>query len=182
PAVGGVHELVTTRDDTPAVDDLTYRELHARANRLAHHLKTLGAGTDTVIAICFDDPADTITAILGIWKAGAAYLPLDPAHPHDRTTYQLRHSNTTLLYTTDDILDDLPAGRIRTLTTSDPFLTLHPDTDPDVTVHPDQAAYLIYTSGTTGRPKGVVITHRALTNYATVIPARLGLGEPGDTY
>jgi amino acid adenylation domain-containing protein len=182
PAIGGVHELITTRDDTPAVDDLTYRDLHARANRLAHHLKSLGAGPDTVIAICFDNPADTITAILGVWKAGAAYLPLDPSHPHDRITYQLRHSNTTLIHTTDDILEDLPAGRIRTLTTSDPFLAVHPNTDPDVTVHPDQAAYLIYTSGTTGRPKGVVITHRALTNYATVAPARLGLGEPGDTY
>ncbi|MFG2169751.1 amino acid adenylation domain-containing protein, partial [Micromonospora chersina] len=178
PAVGGVHQLITTRDDTPAIGTLTYAELHANANRLAHHLTALGARPDTIIAICFDDPADTITAILGIWKAGAAYLPLDPAHPHDRITYQLRNSNTTLIHTTDDILNDLPAGHTRTLTTSDPILNTRPTTDPDTPIHPDQTAYLIYTSGTTGRPKGVTITHRALTNYTQA----LHIGAPGDTY
>ena len=111
---------------------------------------------------------------------------MDPAHPAERLAYLLADSRTSLIITTSDIGDDLPAGRTPTLTLDDRFtpalLSLHPTTPPDLTHHPLQAAYLIYTSGSTGQPKAVTITHHNLINYLTVTPPRLSIGQPEASY
>ncbi|WP_203737931.1 non-ribosomal peptide synthetase, partial [Actinoplanes italicus] len=159
---------------------VTYGELDASANRLAHHLRARGIGAETVVGLCLDRGPELITAILAVWKAGAAYLPLDPGYPADRLAYMLTDSRATLLISTDDILDDLPAGRVPTLTVDDPAIARHGGSAPEVNVHPDQAAYLIYTSGSTGRPKGVTVTHRGLSNLVTAL-GRLVPTGPGDT-
>jgi amino acid adenylation domain-containing protein len=178
PSVSGVHELVPVDSDAVAVvgpdSALTYTQLDQRANRLAHHLINLGVRTETVVALCLDDGIDTITAMLAIWKAGAAYLPLDAGFPTERLSYMLHDSRTAVLITSHTTRDDLPAGRTPTLLINDPVLTAHPATSPTVSVDPDQCAYVIYTSGSTGQPKGVQVTHRGLINYATAIPERIG--------
>ncbi|WP_367127291.1 non-ribosomal peptide synthase/polyketide synthase [Saccharothrix sp. HUAS TT1] len=125
---------------------LTFAEVDARANRLAHHLLAHGAGPERVVAVSLPRSADSVVAVLAAHKAGAAYLPVDRDLPRERIDFLLRDANPAL------VLDTAPD------------LTGLPDTAPDVRVRPDQAAYLIYTSGSTGVPKGVVVEHRQLTN------------------
>ncbi|WP_203737927.1 amino acid adenylation domain-containing protein, partial [Actinoplanes italicus] len=127
-----------------------YSELHERSNQLAHHLQALGGGPETVIALPLERGFDLVIAILAIWKTGAAYLPLDPAHPEARNR-RMTTTSRALLTVTPEFL-------------ADPVIATRPTSAPDITIHPDQAAYVIYTSGTTGNPKGVVNTHRALLN------------------
>ncbi|WP_345130507.1 amino acid adenylation domain-containing protein, partial [Dactylosporangium darangshiense] len=191
PAAGGLHELVAAADPAAlaVVADgarLTYGELEERANRLAHHLRRLGVGAETVVGLCLGRGADVIVALLAVWKAGAAYLPLDPSYPPNRLAYMLADSRVALLVGTADLLDDLPAGRIRTLALDDPIVAAavaaEPGAAPAVAVHADQAAYVIYTSGSTGRPKGVWVTHRGLLNYVDAVAGRARLGGAGRRY
>ncbi|MET7339604.1 amino acid adenylation domain-containing protein, partial [Nonomuraea sp. NPDC005650] len=118
--------------------------------------------------MCLPRGVDLVVAVLAVWKAGAAYLPLDPTYPTDRLAFLLADSGAGLLLSTGDLLEELPAGRLRTLVVDDPGvragLQAMPATVPDVVVVPGQAAYLIYTSGSTGRPKGVRVGHRGLVN------------------
>jgi amino acid adenylation domain-containing protein len=177
-----VHELIAEqRPDAVAVvgkgEELTYGVLDARANQLAHHLRSMGAGPETIVGLCLDRGPDMIVAILATWKAGAAYLPLDPAYPPNRLTYMLADSRAAILLTTDEILDELPVGRIRTTTLDDPLIQVHPTTIPGTTTHPDQTAYLIYTSGSTGKPKGVRTTHRGLLGLVQAQRAAFGVDE-----
>ncbi|MET7335693.1 amino acid adenylation domain-containing protein, partial [Nonomuraea sp. NPDC005650] len=172
PEVGGVHELIAAcavaAPEAVAVADsageVSYGELEARANRLAHRLIGLGAGAETTVALCLPRGVDLVVAVLAVWKAGAAYLPLDPTYPVDRLAFLLADSGAGLLLSTGDLLEELPAGRLRTLLVDDPGIQVMPVTAPDVVVVPGQAAYLIYTSGSTGRPKGVRVGHRGLVN------------------
>ncbi|WP_219536937.1 non-ribosomal peptide synthase/polyketide synthase, partial [Nonomuraea guangzhouensis] len=189
PSVSGVHELVSahagTRPDAIAVScdgrALTYGELDDRANRLAHHLLTLGVQRESVVGLCLDRNADFIIALLAVWKTGGAYLPLDPGYPPDRLSYMLADSGARLLVThaaTRSMLGDLP-DQVRTLTLDAPateaVLNSQPGTAPTVEVLPAQAAYLIYTSGSTGRPKGVRVVHRGATNLATTMRPVFGI-------
>ncbi|MFJ6656762.1 amino acid adenylation domain-containing protein [Streptomyces sp. NPDC091377] len=179
-----------TPDATAVVHGNTridYRDLERRARRLAHHLRGLGVGPESVVALCLPRGIDAVTALLGVWQAGAAYLPLDPAYPAPRLGHMLTDSRAVVLIATTEILDDLPVmGGLRTVALDDPAvaaaLETQPDTAPDPGTHPGSLAYVIYTSGSTGRPKGVAVTHEALANYVTHVPARLGFGEPGARY
>jgi amino acid adenylation domain-containing protein len=194
PAVGGVHELVTAQAATfphavAVVCDgvsVTYGELEERANRLAHYLRGMGVGAESVVGLCLPDGAAMVAAILGVWKAGAAYLPLDPGHPAERLAFMLADSQVAVLAGTTAVLGDLPAEGIRTIAVDDPAvaaaLAAVPATAPAVAVLADQLAYVIYTSGSTGVPKGVQVTHRGLVNYVAAVPGRAGLGEPGARY
>ncbi|MFG2169734.1 amino acid adenylation domain-containing protein, partial [Micromonospora chersina] len=177
-------DLAARQPDAPAVvgdgRQVSYSDLDAAANRLARHLRGLGIGAETVVGLCLNRGPELITAMLAVWKAGAAYLPLDPAYPTDRLAYMLTDSRAALLISTGEILDDLPAGRIRTLTIDDPAIARQDGTASAVTVHPEQAAYLIYTSGSTGRPKGVTVPHRGLSNLVTALRQLTGTG-PGAT-
>ncbi|MGN9822127.1 AMP-binding protein, partial [Streptomyces sp. SD11] len=171
PEVGGVHELIAARalsmPDAVAVVSgdvsLTYGGLLARADRLAHYLRGVGVGAESVVALCLPRGVDMVVAMLGVWRAGGAYLPLDPEYPVERLGFMLTDSRATVLVGTSDILDELPVGRLRTVVLDDPLVVAGlagmPSGTPGVTVGAGQLAYVVYTSGSTGRPKGVQVTH-----------------------
>ncbi|MDI5962214.1 non-ribosomal peptide synthetase [Streptantibioticus silvisoli] len=166
-----VHQLfqeqAALRPDAPAVScgagALSYRELNERANRLAHHLRSRGVGRDSLVGVCLDRGTDMICALLGILKAGAAYLPLDPDYPTDRLTYMVEDSATPLVITQSAHVHRLPAATPRLLLDQEgpAALAAQPVTDPPAATA-DSLAYTIYTSGSTGKPKGVQIEHGAL--------------------
>ncbi|MDV5143312.1 amino acid adenylation domain-containing protein [Streptomyces sp. SBC-4] len=166
--------------------DISYTELDARANRIAHYLIGQGIGPESVVGLCLPRGLDVIAAILGVWKAGAGYLPIDPAQPTDRIAYMLRDSRAALALTTEEILDELPAGRSRLVAIDDTFVEMQITTAspqrPERDVAPESLAYVIYTSGSTGRPKGVAVTHGGLANYTASVPDRLGFAGAGARY
>ncbi|MGW6846967.1 amino acid adenylation domain-containing protein, partial [Streptomyces sp. NPDC054958] len=165
---------------------VSYAELDVRADRIAHYLIGQGIGPESVVGLCLPRGVDVIAAILGVWKAGAAYLPIDPAQPTDRIAYMLRDSRAALALTTEEILDELPAGRSRLVAIDDTFVEMQlaaaPTGRPGREVDPQSLAYVIYTSGSTGRPKGVAVTHGGLANYTASVPDRLGFAGEGARY
>ena len=160
-------------------EHVSYRDLDTRANRLAHHLVHNGAGPETVVALCLPSGPDVITAVLGVWKAGAAYLPLDPAHPAERIAHLVADSGAVLVLGTRATL---PAAGTPALAVDDLALDDGPADSPGIGLAPGGLAYVVYTSGSTGRPKGVAVTHEALANYVGSVPGRLGVGQPGARY
>ncbi|MEV7022685.1 amino acid adenylation domain-containing protein, partial [Kitasatospora sp. NPDC093558] len=158
-------DAIAVRTDTTR---LTYRELDERANRIAHHLLAHGARPDTPVAVCLNRDAHLLPTILGIWKAGAAYLPLDPTLPTERLAYILGHTQAPTLVTTTQhtaVLTPIHNGTLITLDQDQRRINRRPTTPPERTLHPHSLAYVIYTSGSTGQPKGVMIQHAGLTNY-----------------
>jgi amino acid adenylation domain-containing protein len=136
---------------------VTYRELNARANRLAHRLRALGVGADALVALATQRSLDTVVGILAIVKAGGAYLPIDPAYPADRLAFMLEDSGARVLVTHDDFKTaaTIPAG----MTVVNVGETAgEPDGNLGALVSPEHLAYVIYTSGSTGKPKGALIT------------------------
>ncbi|MFB7958176.1 amino acid adenylation domain-containing protein [Streptomyces sp. NPDC056045] len=141
----------------------TYGEVNARANRLAHHLRGMGISPDTLVGVCLDRSPELIATLLGILKAGAAFVPVDPEYPADRITYMVRDANAPLVITSTDLAGRLPDGVERILV--DEQWPEGLETDPVPVAVPDDLAYVIYTSGSTGRPKGVALEHRGVVNY-----------------
>ncbi|SIO25216.1 amino acid adenylation domain-containing protein [Singulisphaera sp. GP187] len=171
-----------TPDATAVIDadgrSLTYAQLDNAANQLAHQLRTLGAGPDTLVALCTERSPDMLVALLAVLKAGAAYLPLDPEYPRDRLEFMLRDSRAAILLTHRNIQNLLPDTGAPTILLDNDRAELerHDGTrPPDVSPHPASLAYVIYTSGSTGKPKGVMIPHHALTNFILAMRALLGL-------
>jgi amino acid adenylation domain-containing protein len=151
--------------------ELTYRELNARANQLAHHLRELGVGPETLVALYLERSAELVVAVLGIWKAGGAYVPLDPAHPEERLQFMLEDSQAPVLVTTKALLPRLkaPCARVVRLDADVTKIARQADSNPEHRADPDNLAYVLYTSGSTGRPKGVAVMHRgpaALIDWA----------------
>ncbi|MEV7022686.1 amino acid adenylation domain-containing protein, partial [Kitasatospora sp. NPDC093558] len=144
-----------------------YRELDERANRIAHHLIAAGVGPDTVVGLCLERGADLIPALLGIWKADAAYLPLDPSLPAERVGHILSDCRSPLLLTTAALSATTAGHRgARVLLDADrAAIDARPSSRPARSGDPELLAYVIYTSGSTGRPKGVMIPHRGLANH-----------------
>ncbi len=148
---------------------LSYAELNRRANRLAHHLKELGAGPDERVAVCLERSPELIVALLGVLKSGAAYVPLDPAFPMKRRQSMLKDSGPVALLTAGH-LEGLFAGIIEGLPVLDltaiaPDWQNQPDTNLDAAgmgLTSRHLAYVMYTSGSTGTPKGVMVPHRAI--------------------
>ncbi|WP_371801318.1 amino acid adenylation domain-containing protein [Streptomyces sp. NBC_01732] len=171
PDTATVHQLVEERvaasPDAVAVTHgdrrWTFGEINARANRLAHHLRGTGVTADTLIAVCLDRSPELIATLLGILKAGAAFVPLDPDYPTDRITYMVEDANAPLVITSTGLTDRIPEGFPRLLV--DTQWPGGPDSDPEPLASPDDLAYVIYTSGSTGRPKGVALEHRGVVNY-----------------
>ncbi|MCD9875950.1 non-ribosomal peptide synthetase [Streptomyces guryensis] len=152
--------------DTVAVEDgthsLTYRQLDGRADRLARVLASHGAGPGRIVAFSLPRSVDLAVAVLAVLKAGAAYLPLDPEHPAERTARLLADADPVCLIARDRLPADCRVGCV----VVDPDAAPDgPDTTPLPEARPADPAYLIYTSGTTGRPKGVIVEHRNLTTY-----------------
>ncbi|MDX2683773.1 non-ribosomal peptide synthetase, partial [Streptomyces soliscabiei] len=162
---------------------VSFAELDMRANRLAHYLRAQGVGAESVVGLCLPRGVETLAGMLAVWKAGAAYVPVEAGQPAERVAFVLRDSGAVLTLTTEEILDDLPAGRHR-LVAIDGALTAmqlaaFPDSAPVAEILPEQAAYVVYTSGSTGRAKGVAVTHAGLANYVTSVPERVGFGNGG---
>jgi amino acid adenylation domain-containing protein len=143
-----------------------YADLNRRANQLAHYLRQLGVGPDTLVGICIERSIDLVVGLLGILKVGAAYVPCDPSHPEERIAYTLRDAGVPLVVTRARWAASLSpsAARMVCLDADAPTLDQQDRRDPDSTLSTDHLAYVIYTSGSTGRPKGVQITHGGLLN------------------
>lgn len=145
---------------------VTYRELDRRATQLAHHLRGLGVTPGHVVAVCVERSPDLVVALLAVLKAGAAYLPLDPAYPAERLRFMLEDSRAPALLTTSTLLDRLPdfAGQTVRLDRDSAAVSAQPVTRLAVVATGDDVACLLYTSGSTGEPKGVENTHHSLVN------------------
>nr|WP_239989593.1 MupA/Atu3671 family FMN-dependent luciferase-like monooxygenase [Corallococcus macrosporus] len=159
---------------------LTYAELDARANQLAHHLRTLGVGPEVRVGLCAERTAELVVGLLGVLKAGGAFVPLDPAYPTARLTHMMRDAGLSVVVTVDAIADVLPAGGelLVALDAEWGHIARNPVEPPQVGALPEHLAYVIYTSGSTGVPKGVLVPHHGLCNtLGTVIRAH-GVG-PG---
>jgi amino acid adenylation domain-containing protein/non-ribosomal peptide synthase protein (TIGR01720 family) len=143
---------------------MSYGELNARANRLAHYLHRRGVGMDVPVAICVERSLEMIVALMGVLKAGGAYVPLDPHYPRERLAFMLADTRAPWLLTQRHLLEGLPASSARALCLDEDWdeIALEHEDNPKVTQQPESLAYLIYTSGSTGRPKGVMVSHRSL--------------------
>jgi len=145
---------------------LTYAELNERANRLAHTLRAKGVGPDTIVAIATERRLEMIVGLLGVLKAGGAYLPIDPIYPPDRIQYMLSDSGACVLLTQAHLIDRLPPHEADTLRLDADWeaIAQAPADNPPLDVKPNNLAYVIYTSGSTGQSKGVMIEHRSIVN------------------
>lgn len=171
-AFGGlVHERIAMRaaeiPDSVAVvagdQQLNYRQLESRANQLAHRLRSMGVGPEVVVGVVVDRCLELVPLLLGIWKAGGVYLPLDPDAPAERLAFQLADSSAAVLVGTSAIVDRISTD-VPQLLLSDSTGTTYSTKAPDVPAHGASGAYLIYTSGSTGQPKAVLNHHAGLAN------------------
>ena len=143
---------------------VTYAELEARANRLARHLRRLGVGPETRVGVCLPRAPELVVALLGVLKAGGAYLPLDPAHPRERNAEVVRDAAAALVLTLGALRKSLPgAVPVVALDEAREAVAGEPADLPDGGAGPENLAYVIYTSGSTGRPKGVMVGHRGVS-------------------
>ncbi|ARN83875.1 hypothetical protein B1812_21565 (plasmid) [Methylocystis bryophila] len=183
-----LHELFEDRAaQTPAATavvfedaQLAYGELNARANQLAHHLRSLGVGPDALVGICVERSLEMVVGLLAILKAGGAYLPLDPDYPRERIGFMLEDAKPRLVLTQARLRDRLPE-RVNALLLDahdHTISTLSPD-NPVPVAAPHNLAYVIYTSGSTGAPKGVGVSHGGIVNRIAWMQARYEL-EPSD--
>jgi len=160
---------------------LSYAELNARANQIAHVLQARGVGPDSIVGLCLERSVELIVGLLAIWKAGGAYLPLDPAYPPDRLNFMLQDSGTQLILTTAPLASLLQraSDSLICLDTDWPVFASSPTSDPPSRATASSLAYVIYTSGSTGKPKGVLIEHHSAINLGETLQRRIyaPLGE-----
>jgi len=147
-------------------EELTYKELNERANRLAHYLRERGVRPDTMVGMCLHRSANLIVALLGILKAGGAYVPLDPMYPEGRLELMMNDSGAPLLLTEASLAGKVPAPEdsIIYLDAITGELAKQSKANPERVNDPENLAYVIYTSGSTGKPKGVLVPHRSVVN------------------
>ena len=167
-----IHELfeeqVERSPDAVAVvfagEQLTYRELNAKANQLAHHLRTLGVKPEVMVGICVERSLELVVGILGILKAGGVYVPLDTAYPQERLSFMLEDAQVSVLLTQARLVELLPKNlaRIVCLDTDWQGIAQQSVENPVHQGAADHLAYVMYTSGTTGKPKGVSVLHRGV--------------------
>jgi amino acid adenylation domain-containing protein/thioester reductase-like protein len=175
-----IHQLVEARvsktPDAVAVifeeQRLTYRQLNEKANQLAHYLRSLGVKPETLVGICVDRLPLMIIALLGVLKAGGAYIPLDPAYPQDRLTSIAEDAQFPVLLTQNHLTELLPKHQAQTIYLDSNWQVFAEQSsdNPVNNVQPNNLSYVLYTSGSTGKPKGVAIEHRntvAFINWAS---------------
>ena len=183
----GFHQLfeaqVEATPDAVAVvfqnEQLTYRQLNEKANKLAHYLQTLGVKPNSLVGICVERSLEMLIGLLGILKAGFAYVPLDPAYPSSRIAFMLEDAQVSLLVTQSQLVPALPSHHaiVVCLDTDSEQINQGDAHNLNNTVTPENLAYIIYTSGSTGTPKGVQIPVGALVNFLTAMRQTLGLNQ-----
>ncbi len=179
-----IHQLIEAQvartPSAPALvfgeQTLSYAELDAQANRLAHLLREQGVRADSLVGVCALRSVEMVVALLATLKAGGAYVPLDPEYPQERLAYMIEDSGITLLLTQEALLSSLPTDGVQVITLDQPgLLDGYSDSRPQVSVDPLNLAYVIYTSGSTGKPKGAGNSHAALVNRLCWMQEAYGL-------
>ncbi|GAA1621272.1 hypothetical protein GCM10009733_017270 [Nonomuraea maheshkhaliensis] len=177
---GPIEERAARTPDAVAVRfegrALTYGEVNAAADRVARTLRGLGAGPGSVVAVCAERSLELLPGLLGVLKAGAAYLPIDPDYPPDRMAFMLADAVPAVVLTQSGIRPSLPYTAATILDLDDPDVWTGAS-GPLPDVRPDDVAYVIYTSGSTGRPKGVPNTHGGIANRLDWMQERFRLGD-----
>ena len=190
--VGSLHELFAaqaarTPDAPAAVHEgvmLTYRILDERANQLAHRLRALGVGRESLVALCLERSLEMVVAALAVLKAGGAYVPLDPAYPPERLAFVLEDTQAAVVLTQERLRERLAGRTTGTLLCLDSearTLAAEPVEAPEPDSSPEDVAYVIYTSGSTGKPKGVLVEHRNAARLFSSTEAWFGFG-PSDIW
>ncbi|HET7229039.1 MAG TPA: non-ribosomal peptide synthetase [Longimicrobium sp.] len=191
PADRCLHEWFEARvDRTPDAvavlsgdEEITYAQLEARANRLAHHLAALGVGPEVRVGICLERGPDVVVALLAVLKAGGAYVPLDPAYPPERLAAMLADAGAALVIAQEQVRALLPRGAaVVALDREAERIAAAPAHRPASGVEPRNLAYVIYTSGSTGTPKGIAIAHRGVVNNLLDWNRRFGIGAEDRTF
>jgi amino acid adenylation domain-containing protein len=189
PVEGCIHEMVEkqverTPEATAVVfnaERVSYGEINRRSNQLAHHLRSKGVGTETLVGIFLNRSVEMLVAQLAVFKAGGAYVPFDPNHPPDRIRRMLADANPALLITSESLSAGLPFSQ-PALIRIDVDRKAIADCSPanvGLPASPDDLAYVMYTSGSSGLPKGVMVPHRGVVNYLLHMISAHGLG-PAD--
>jgi amino acid adenylation domain-containing protein len=170
-----IHQLFETQvSKTPAAiavvcgdNQLTYAQLNRKSNQLAHHIQSLGVSQGSLVGICIERSIDLPIGLLGILKAGCAYVPLDPNYPPERLAYLLADSQMKILLTQSPLVSRLPASDIDLICVDTDWEVIDGQSqlNPNSEVNLTHLAYVIYTSGSTGKPKGVAIRHQGVANY-----------------
>jgi amino acid adenylation domain-containing protein len=186
----GIHQLFEVQSartpDAVAVQfgelQITYGELNRRANQLGYYLRQAGTKPDSRIGICIHRSLEMIVGLLGIMKAGAAYVPLDPAYPRERLDFMLQDSGAELLIT-EEGLESISRGgaKIVYIDRDWPAIAQQDSQNPQSDVKPENLSYVIFTSGSTGKPKGVQLEHRNVVNFLNSVRRLVALSE-ADTY
>ena len=158
---------------------LSYYELDRRSNMLAHFLRSLGVGPGLSVAICLERGIDQMIAVLGVLKAGACYVPVDPAYPAERVSFLLEDCQAPVLIVSEGLRQSLPTGLMLTVSLESDWEQIQQHSQEEVgsCVDADELAYIIYTSGSTGKPKGVGVSHRSASNLARAQMEVFGIRE-----
>ncbi|HVB29717.1 MAG TPA: amino acid adenylation domain-containing protein [Terriglobia bacterium] len=174
-------EQVQRTPDSVAIvfegQQLTYAQLNARANQLAHHLQTLGVGPEVPVAICMERCPEMVVGLLGILKAGGAYVPLDPAYPKERLAFMMEDAHAAVLLTRGHMAESMPEHGIHAVGLDSGWEAIARKSEKDLVsgATAENLAYILYTSGSTGQPKGVMVEHRGLCNTINWITQTLDL-------
>ena len=155
----------------------SYQFLNERANQLARYLRSQGVAMESRVVLCMERSLEMVTALLGILKAGAAYVPMDPLYPRERLGFMIQDSGAQLLLTQQRFIENFQRPTVPTIALDEvwPTVTALPGIDCPWRIVPENMAYVLYTSGTTGEPKGIEISHRALINHSTAMARHYGL-------
>jgi amino acid adenylation domain-containing protein len=184
---GWFEAQVDRTPDAPAVtfegQTLAYRELDARANRVAHHLRKRGVGPGVLVGLATERSMDMLVGLVGILKAGGAYLPIDPAYPADRIAFMVEDARAPVVLTEARVASTLPAStaEIVILDAGAEAFAAEPAHRPACAATPGDLAYVIYTSGSTGKPKGAMVEHRNVVRLFEATDAWFRFG-PGDVW
>jgi amino acid adenylation domain-containing protein len=173
--------------DRPAVryqnTALSYAQLNARANQLAHYLRKQGVGPDSLVGLYVERSLDMVVGLMGILKSGGAYVPLDPVYPRDRVDFMLADAEIKVLVTQASLADQIFPGAVKVVCLDEQWHEIERESsqNPSSVSTPDNLCYVIFTSGSTGRPKGVQLEHRNVVNFLTSVRHQPGLTE-NDVY
>ena len=177
-------EQVQLTPDAVAVvfeeQQLTYRELNARANQLAHYLQSLGVKPDVLVGICVERSIEMVVGLFGILKAGGAYVPLDPAYPQDRLSFMVNDTQLSVILTQQHLVERLTEHQAQLVCLDSDGEYIARSSDSDLVrsrTSSENLAYVIYTSGSTGQPKGVMIQHQSLVHFTQTAIVEYGLSD-----